>query len=139
MKKEEVGIVVEIDGKMAKVRASRHGDCKNCGACPGDNAIVMEVQNPLSAKVGQQVAFEMQEAHMLQAAFIVYILPLVAIFIGAIAGGFIANKFGQSVIPFQIGGGIVALVLSLIYIRFYDKFAKNNQKMQPIITKILSK
>jgi sigma-E factor negative regulatory protein RseC len=137
MKKGEEGIVVEVDGKTAKVRASRHGDCKNCGACPGDNAIVLDTQNPVSAKVGQLVAFEIQEANMLQAAFIVYIMPLVAIFVGALAGGYLANKFGQTVNSYRIIGGVVAFILSVVYIKLYDSSAKKNIKMQPVITKIL--
>jgi len=138
MKKEQIGIVVEIDGEMAKVRATRHGDCKNCGACPGDNAMIVDAQNPVSAKVGQNVAFEIQEVNMLQAAFIVYILPLVAIFIGALLGGYIAPKVGsQSIVLFQVIGGIIAFILSVLYIKFFDKSARNNIKMQPVITKIL--
>jgi len=64
MKDDEIGVVIELDGKIAKVRASRHSDCKNCGACPGDNAIVLNTRNPLSAKVGQLVTFEIQETNM---------------------------------------------------------------------------
>lgn len=139
MRKEEVGIVVEIDGKIAKVRASRHGDCDNCGACPGDSAMVVDAQNPISAKAGELVAFEIPEANMLQAAFVVYIMPLIAIFIGALLGGIIANRFGQTVNSFRIVGAIVVFVLSVIGIKLYDKFVKSNEKMQPMITKILSK
>ena len=137
MKKDEEGIVVEVNGNTAKVRAAKHGDCKNCGACPGDNAIVLDTQNPIGAKPGQLVAFAIQETNMLQAAFIVYIMPLVAIFVGALAGGKLADKFGQTVISFQIGGGILAFVLSIIYVKLYDKSSRKNIKMQPVITKIL--
>jgi sigma-E factor negative regulatory protein RseC len=137
MKNNEEGIVVEVDGTAAKVRASRHGDCKNCGACPGDNAIVLDVQNPISAKPGQLVNFAIQETNMLQAAFIVYIMPLVAILVGALAGGMLANKLGQTVSTFRIGGAIVAIVLSIIYVKLYDSSSRKNIKMQPIITKIL--
>mgnify|MGYP001565562654 CR=1 FL=1 len=137
MKKDEEGIVVEVDGQTAKVRAAKHGDCKNCGACPGDNAIVLDAQNPLSAKPGQLVAFEIQETNMLQAAFIVYIMPLLAIFIGSFAGDMLANKFGLAVSSFRISGGILAFILSIIYVKLYDKSSRKNIKMQPVITKIL--
>jgi len=139
MKKEQIGIVIEIDGNMAKVRATRHGDCKNCGACPGENAMVVDARNPISAKVGQNVAFEIQEVNMLQAAFVVYIMPLVAIFLGALAGGYVADSIGsQSVVLFQVGGGILAFILSVLYIKFFDKSSSKNINMQPVITKILS-
>jgi len=139
MKNEEKGIVIEINGNMAKVKANRHGDCENCGACPGDNAIVLDVQNPNSAKPGQLVAFEIQEANMLQAAFVVYMMPMIAIFAGVVLGWFAANKFGLPILPYQIVGGVVAFILAALYIRFYDKSTSKNSKMQPMITKILSK
>ncbi len=137
MKKEQLGIVVEVNGNMAKVRATRHGDCKNCGACPGDNAMIVDARNPVGAKVGQNVTFEIQEVNMLQAAFIVYMLPLVAIFLGAVAGWYAANRMGsQSVVTFQVIGGIIAFALSVLYIKIFDKSARNDVKMQPVITKI---
>lgn len=138
MKQEETGVVIGIDGEMAKVRAARHGDCENCGSCPGDNAMTLDVRNPLSAKVGQKVAFEIPQTNMLQAAFVVYILPLVAAAVGVIVGGYIASKLGQPLIPFQIGGGIAAFILSLIFVKLYDKSVRNNKKTLPVITKILS-
>ncbi len=137
MKKETEGVVIQTTGNIAKVKANRHGDCKNCGACPGDNAMVVDAINPLGAKPGQHVAFEIKEVNMLKAAFVVYILPLVAVFIGALVGGLIAEKIGQWNIPFQIIGGIVAFVLSIIYIKFFDKAANKDEKMKPTITRIL--
>lgn len=138
MKQEEIGIVLEVEGKMAKVKAARHGDCENCGSCPGDMAIVMDVQNPLSAKPGQKVAFEIPQANMLQAAFMVYIMPLLAAGIGAVIGGVVATQFGWPVVPWQIGGGIAVFVLSLFLVKLYDRAVKKNSKMLPVITKILS-
>lgn len=137
MKKEEQGVVIEISGNMAKVKSNRHGDCKNCGACPGDNATVLEVQNPLGAKPGQRVVFEIKEENMLKAAFVVYILPIIAILLGSMFGAWLAPQIGQSVKIFQIGGAIVAFVLSLLYIKVFDKSTNNNSKMKPVITRIL--
>lgn len=138
MRKEEFGIVVEINGEMAKVKATRHGDCENCGSCPGDNAITLDVKNPLSAKLGQKVAFEIPQTNMLQAAFVVYVLPLIAAAAGVIVGSLIANQFGQPLVLFQIIGGIVAFILSLFFVKIYDRYVKSNKNMLPVITKILS-
>lgn len=138
MRQEEVGIVLEIDGQMAKVKANRHGDCENCGSCPGDNAMVLDVQNPLSAKPGQKVAFEIPQVNMLQAAFMVYIMPLLAAGVGAVLGWFIADSFGFPVVPWQIGGGMAVFILSLFLVKLYDRAVRRNKKMLPVITKILS-
>ncbi|GCD08867.1 SoxR reducing system RseC family protein [Clostridium tagluense] len=139
MVKEEEGIIIEIlEGNMAKVKVGRHGECKNCGACPGDSALIIEAQNLIGAKAGQRVAFEVKETNMLMAAFVVYIVPLIAILLGVIAGKAIAMKFGYSVRGFQIVGGTLTFILSILNIKIFDKFAHNNKKMQPVITRSLS-
>ena len=137
--KEEEGIIIEIlQSNMARVKVGRHGECKNCGACPGDSALVIEAQNPIGAKAGQKIIFEAKETNMLMAAFVVYIVPLIAIIVGVIGGQGLAEKLGYSVQGFQVGGGILAFSLSVVNIKFFDKFAHNNKKMQPVITRILS-
>jgi len=137
MQKETEGVVIQIDGNMAKVKSNRHGDCKNCGACPGDNATVLDVQNPLGAKPGQRVVFEMKETNMLKAAFVVYILPLIAILLGSLGGMWLAEKMGQSEKIFQIGGGLIAFILAILYVKIFDKSTNSDNKMKPIITRIL--
>jgi sigma-E factor negative regulatory protein RseC len=138
MKQVETGVVIEINGNMAKVKAARHGDCENCGSCPGDSAMVLDVLNPLEAKPGQKVAFEIPQANMLLAAFMVYIMPLVAAALGAVAGWFIATRFGLPMVPMEIAGGVVVFVLALIVVKLYDGSVRRNKKMLPVITKILS-
>lgn len=137
MKKEVQGVVIETNENIAKVKSNRHGDCKNCGACPGDNATVLEVQNPVGAKPGQRVVFELKEENMLKAAFVVYILPIIAIFLGSICGTWLAAKFGQPEKMFQIGGAIIAFILSVLYVKVFDRATNKNNKAKPIITRIL--
>jgi len=137
--KEEEGIIIEIyENNIAKVKVGRHNECKNCGACPGDNSVVIEAKNPIGAKTGQRISFQMKDTNMLMAAFVVYIVPLVAVVLGILIGQVIAAKLGYSVRGFQIGGGIITFILSLINIKKFDKFAHNNDKMQPVITRIIS-
>jgi len=137
MVKEEEGIIIEIsENNIAKVKVGRHNECKNCGACPGDSSVVIEAKNPIGAKVGQRISFRMKETNMLMAAFVVYIVPLVAVVIGVIVGQIIAKKLGYSIKGFQIGGGIITFILSMLNIKKFDKYAHNNDKMQPVITQI---
>lgn len=138
---ENQGIVIEDIGEgMVKVKASRHGDCKNCGLCPGADAMVVDARNPIGAKPGQHVIFEIKQVNMLKAAFVVYILPLLAAFLGAVIGGWLSGYMGhtQSMRAFQIGGGIIAFIISIIYVKVFDKAAYRDQNMQPVITRILS-
>lgn len=138
MSKQQEGVVISAAGEMARVKTSRHNDCENCGACPGNAAIVLDARNPLGARPGQQVLIEVQEVGMLKSAFIVYMLPLISLFVGAVAGGLAADQAGSGSFWYQVAGALVALVLAIAYIRHYDRRARTNKNMQPVITRILS-
>lgn len=138
MDKQQEGIVIELTGEMARVKTSRHNDCENCGACPGNSAIVLDVRNPVGAKVGQHVIVEVQEVGMLKAAFIVYVLPLLAIFAGAAMGYFLSDYLNKAALWFEVSGGLIAFVISVIYIKFFDRSARTDAKMQPVIVSIIS-
>ena len=55
---EEVGVVISIDGVMAKVAVPRKSVCEGCTstACkPGDQSMEIEALNKVNAGVGQKV------------------------------------------------------------------------------------
>jgi len=138
MEKQQEGIVIEIRGDMARVKTSRHNDCENCGACPGNSAIVLDARNPVDAKPGQRVVIEIQEVNMLKAAFIVYVLPLLAAFAGAITGGWLASRMGYESTWFQVAGGLVFFAFAIFYIKVFDRSSRSDVAMQPVIIRILS-
>lgn len=135
--KTEQGLVIEVNNDVAKIKVGRHSDCKNCGACPGSDSIIISANNKIGAKPGERVSFEVKEANFLGATFIVFILPLIALFIGVMLGEVIGKSMGLSIPMFQVIGGIIALVLSIIIIRKVDKNAKLNKKSLPVIVRIL--
>ncbi|OPY61549.1 MAG: SoxR reducing system protein RseC [Pelotomaculum sp. PtaU1.Bin065] len=137
VKKEAEGIIITMDGKIAKVRASRHSDCDSCGACPGDKATVMDAYNRVDAKVGQRVIIQISEAHMLKAAFVVYMLPLLTTFMGFLIGMWISHKYGFPVLLWEVGASIAAFVLTLLYIKYFDR-SMTKIKVMPVITDVLS-
>jgi sigma-E factor negative regulatory protein RseC len=139
MNKQQEGIVLEVNGRTARVKASRHSDCENCGACPGNQAIVVEALNAAGAKPGQRVAIEIQEVNMLKAAFVVYMVPLLAAVAGALAGNYASVCLGTGSMPAAITGGVVFFALAIWYIRYFDHAARTDERMRPVIVEILSK
>ncbi|OOM72519.1 SoxR reducing system RseC family protein [Clostridium sp. BL-8] len=135
--KTEQGLVIETSNDMAKVRVGRHNDCKNCGACPGNDSIIISADNKIGAKPGQRVSFEVKETNVLSAAFIVFVLPLIALFIGVMVGGFLGQYIGANIRMLQIIGGIIALILAIIAVKIFDKAANKSKKSQPVIVRIL--
>jgi sigma-E factor negative regulatory protein RseC len=132
------GIVLAVQDDMAKVKVARHSSCENCGACPGNMAAVLDARNIVHARPGQRVVVEIKQVNMLQAAFVVYMLPLIAIFGGVTVGSYLADYLAFAAMPFQFGGGLVGFLAAILYIRFFDRSASKNSTMQPVIIRILS-
>ena len=131
------GLVIEVSGDIAKIRAGRHNDCKNCGACPGNDAIVISAKNPIGAVQGQRVAFEVKEANAVKGIFIVFILPLILVFFGVMLGWLIGRLIGGYILTFEVIIGAIAFVSALIYIKFFEHSVNKTDKTFPVIVRIL--
>lgn len=137
MKKEQQGIVIESNKNIAKVRVARHSHCENCGACPGSNAMILEVVNDIGARDGQKVIFEIKEEGMVKAAFIVYVVPLLLIIFGVVIGSLISGIIDVDTFNFQVAGGVIGFIFSIAVIIYYEKVYKSNVNRLPKIIKIL--
>ena len=135
--KTEQGLVIEVIDNMAKVKVGRHNDCSNCGACPGNESVVIIANDKVGVKVGDRVIFEVKEVNVLKGAFVVFILPLIAAFIGVILGGFIGNYNSFNVNISEIIGGVITFLFSMILVKLFDRASTGSEKQQPEIIRIL--
>ena len=94
--KTEQGLVLEVIKDVAKIKVGRHNDCKNSGACPGEDSVIISANNKVGAKPGQRVVFEVKEENVLMGAFVVFVLPLIAVFVGALLGNFVGKNIPTS-------------------------------------------
>ncbi|MFL0194950.1 SoxR reducing system RseC family protein [Clostridium sp. WILCCON 0269] len=62
-----------------------------------------------------------KSTNMVMAAFMLFILPIVFVFIGIFSGGYIGKVAEGSVRVYQVMGGIIAFILALILIKLFDK------------------
>ncbi len=127
------GVVVEADSGNAKVRVSRHGDCSNCGACPGDSALLLDAVNGLGAAPGQHVFLEMPDTGMVKSAFVVFTLPLLAILAGAMAGYGASSFLGDAKTALEALGATLFFALAVLYIRRFDRAAARRPAKATIV------
>lgn len=121
MEKLIEGVVIETTGETAKVRCSIHSDCENCGVCPGSNAMIIDVSDQVGAQVGQQVLIESKETNMLLAAFMIFVLPLLAVGLGVFLGYYLSIRFMISANLMMILGGLIFGLLAIFIIRRLDQ------------------
>ena len=81
---KEIGLVHKIKGNTATIRFERKTACENCNMClkPKEEMYVeLKVRNSLNAKVGNKVEVTMGQRAVLTASFIVYVIPLLVMFV----------------------------------------------------------
>jgi sigma-E factor negative regulatory protein RseC len=138
MKENEMeGIVLELKGELALVRPTGHTSCNSSYCCQGEGVkkIDLEARNEINAVVGEKVVFETKEAGLLLAAFITFILPFILVFLGGVLGYKISGLLSMNVIAAVVAGGVLLFVISMLIIKYYDKYVSNNIGMKPVITR----
>lgn len=136
MKIEEGTILsIEKDG-IAEIKVGRHTDCIACGACSGAENIVIKAQNPIGAKVGQHVKFEVREVNIVIGAFVCFVMPLLVAVLGAFIGYWYSNTQGIDYVQYAIIGGIVGFLLGAVGVKLFDRSLTNDINAKPKITAI---
>ena len=136
----ETGRVTKVADGKAIVEIERSSACAKCHAgcvCDvGTSTMLVEANDPIGVHIDQCVQMSIQNASVLRASFVVYVIPLLALIGGVLLGGYLDKTFGfQNVLGILIGFG--CLGLSLIFVRFYNNIFKQNIKNQPVITRVL--
>lgn len=90
--KQTAQVISLEGGGMATVRVLRRPACAGCdgggGCCEGqEKPMETRVRNPIGAQPGEIVTVETPSGAILGTAAMVYLLPLIAFFVGYFAGG----------------------------------------------------
>lgn len=133
---DQIGQVVELQGRNAVVRVRRTSACgENCASCGGGctpTSTTLKAVNGLDAKVGDMVKVEMSSGAFLLLAFIGYILPIII----AIAAYAVALKLTADTLTADIAA-VIALVLTLALFFVLDKLPKKSTRFTSRIIRIL--
>jgi sigma-E factor negative regulatory protein RseC len=95
--------------------------------------LIIEAQNSLGAKVDDLVEFELPTGQFIRDSIMVFIIPLVALFVGYMVG--------VQVVSSEIAGIILALIFfvaGIFAVRWYDKNVVTRAQLRATITKIIN-
>lgn len=133
---DRAGIIVSQMGEYSKVKLVRHTACGSCGACQlGDEQkdILLVAKNTVNAKNGDLVEVSMATNSVLSAAFIMYVIPLVGLFVGLLTGQvlFAGNDLLTALM------GLAVMALAFLIIKLNDKRFLKNEKYTAQVLKVL--
>jgi sigma-E factor negative regulatory protein RseC len=140
--RKELGEVVSLQGRTAQVKKKRSSQCSSCscaGLCSpfGKDWMMVTARNDLGAAIGQTVRISYHVEGEVKASFILYIIPLLALLVGAGVGTSIKlfnNPDFSAVIV-----GLSCMAISFVLIKKYAAWKYGREKTyHPVITEIVS-
>ncbi len=117
--------VLSVEGARARVIHNRptacHGDCDQCaggcGSMAAKERIIVEAENSIGARPGDQVLIEGDTGKVAAAIVLVYVLPMVLFFLGY----FVAEALNFSGTPAGLFGFLLGIVAAVLVSRSQKK------------------
>ena len=128
----ESGTVIETQGRTAKVLLDRGTTCKKCGIAalglcrPGGSGLLVEVENPLGAKIGDKVKLGLKRKTHTKGYILGFILPLMGFVVASFIGYAIGRLTGGHALDVPLGliGLGLSAYLGLNHLQSLDKREK---------------
>ena len=140
---ETRAVVIRIEGNEAIVEATQGGGCGNCDSENGCGTGKLSqlfcseprrfrVLNEADAKVGTMVQITLPEGMLLRSALLMYMLPLLMLFGGAVAGAYLQNDGINSDLYSAIGG-LAGLSLGFLLVKSVSLRRRLASVARPVI------
>ncbi len=119
----EEGLVIAVENGAARIRTKQSTACESCAsrsscnAMGGGNDMEVEAVNTVGAKAGDTVILKIETTPLLKATFLIYILPILCLFAGAIIGQECARFFQLNASAVSVGVGFLFFIISLLFVR----------------------
>lgn len=140
---ETRAIVIRVEGKEALVESMQGGGCGHCDSENGCGSGKMSqlfcseprrfrVRNDAEAQVGTLVQVTLPEGVLLRSALLMYILPLILLLCGAVAGAQLANETANAD-TYAALGGFVGLISGFVLANVLSVLRPLASIAQPVI------
>ena len=139
---EEIGRVHDYGNEPAIVRVEieAKGACHNCASrrvClpfGNDGRMMTEAINERGAQPGDVVRIEMSPKSTISAALLLYVFPVVALFLGYIFG---LSTTGEE--KYGIAAGVLLLAVSFVLLKVLNPTFSKGARFKPVIVEIIKK
>ena len=140
---EEIGVVTRTEGRFATVTVEKSkGICENCtmGTCHvAGQGTEIEALNTVGAKEGQKVKVILKPYSYIKGSFIVYVVPVLFLILGAVAGKEYFSRYFPAADPENISAAFAfgAFFASFLLIKLWSRKAEKKFEYKPFIEEIL--
>ena len=124
---------LEIERKTACGLCGQTRGCGNSiwGKLFAHQSTAFKAQNRINAKVGDSVIVGINEQALLKSAMLLYIVPLVTLFIGAILMQQIFDTNGYAML-----GALIGLLVGMVWVKGHTMSSAYFKLQQPVILRL---
>jgi len=138
---EETGLVVSVSEDRALVRVEASSACGSCASTQvcgmtEEGYRVVEVIDPIGVQPAQEVGIEVEGRTLVGAAFTIYGIPLVLLFLGLVGGQSLATRFGLSPDWAGAAGALIAMGGGFYGLYRARTYFSERRTFYPTITRI---
>lgn len=140
---DRAGIVIAaLEGHYATILVDRKGACggckwnaADCRSCLVGAKVESRAANPVGASAGDLVNVQLANGNLSAGAAILYLLPVVALMLGAFGGTWATAAHNFSELPGALGGAVIGLTIGFLAVVALDRNANIRQRLMPRITR----
>ncbi len=141
---EEHGVVVENKGATVLIKTERKSACESCASkkiCHsiGETDMIIEVDNPVGADVGDMVIYEVGAGSVIKAGMLLYLVPLLSFIFGIVLGQGASGRFFTEQNPDLIAGifGFLFLGAAFVGLKLYGRRLERDKAYRPHVLKVV--
>jgi sigma-E factor negative regulatory protein RseC len=125
--------ILEIERKTACGLCGQTRGCGNSiwGKLFAHQSTAFKAQNRINAKVGESVIVGINEKALLKSALLLYIVPLVTLFIGAILASQLHATNGSTML-----GSLLGLAFGLLWVKGHTMSNSYFKLQQPVVLRL---
>lgn len=142
---QETGIVETIEDEWAWVKTRRKSACAHCGqkdhchTIEGGDRMLVKARNIADARKGDEVELYLSTKTQLKCVFMVYMVPVIGLLIGAFSGNSLSTPIGLSpnvgIFLFSALGLVAAFMLT----RFYSNRMETKNALTLLVTRVVKR
>lgn len=139
---EMQAVVVKVEDEVAFVQAERKSSCSGCSesSCGtsvlasffGQKTPLYRARNQVGAKVGDRVVVGLDELALFKGTLMLYLLPLLLMFIGALLGSAMASAV-ELRDGYAVAGAAAGLVAGYVWLKVFSAKIGSGGRYQPVI------
>ena len=136
----ERGTVISKNGEWVNIKIAARGACEKCRACItlNEREMVIMARDEVGVEEGDRVILRVSPGKVVQAALVVYLIPIILLFAGYFLGFLLQRKIpalgaGEG---FPIAVAFLLFICSLGVLKLFDLAARREDRgFRAIVTK----